>query len=938
MPYAVGSLVRARGREWVVLPGSKENLLLLRPLGGTEDEETGIITSLEAVDPAKFDLPDPSQLGDHNSSRLLRDAVRLGFRSSAGPFRSFGRIAFEPRPYQVVPLIMALRLHPVRMLIADDVGIGKTIEACLIARELIDRGEEDRLAVLCPPHLAEQWQQELREKFHIEAELVLPSTAARLERHCRLGQSLFEFYPFVVVSMDFIKSERRRYEFMNSCPRLVIVDEAHTCAFARQQRGSRHQRHQLVKGLAEDPDRHLILVTATPHSGNEEEFRSLLTLLDPSFTDLPQDLRGAQNEHHRRRLAAHFVQRRRPDLLKYMDTDTPFPVREDKEATYRLGDDYRRLFERVLKYARDTVESTAGGQQHQRVRWWSALALLRALASSPAAAAATLRNRSAVADADTLTDIDNIGCSMVLDQDTDEAGESPDVIPGSDAGEKSVDEQRDRRLLLDLARQADALRGDRDTKLITAVKHIRELLKAKYRPIVFCRFIDTADYLAEELRARLGSGVEVVSVTGTLPPSEREERIIELSCHPQRVLVATDCLSEGINLQDHFDAVVHYDLSWNPTRHEQREGRVDRFGQTSKKVRVLTYYGVDNRIDGIVLDVLLRKHKIIRSSLGISVPVPVDSSRVMEAILEGLLLRGRGTAAGEQLVLFSEQLEATKRRIFTEWENVAERERLSRTLFAQASVRVEEVAREMKEAWAAVGAGVDVERFARDGFRLYNGLVTGEKKVHFDLKEAPQSLVEAVGNRAQFTAQFTMPVPEGVVCLHRTHPVIEGLANHILNGALDPLLGSPARRCGVIRTGQVGRRTTLLLVRLRYHLLTRWEGAEKPLLAEDLITLAFAGPAHSAEWLDSLAVEPLLAAVPEGNIAPEQARSFVRGVIDNFDKLLPHLEDAARRRATELLAAHSRVRSAARLKGVRYRVEPQLPPDIIGIYIYLPKL
>src|SRR5437588_3192644 len=170
-------------------------MLILRPLGGSEDEVTGIFMPLERVDPATFDLPDPAQRGDERSGRLLRDAVRLGFRASAGPFRSFARLGVEPRPYQLVPLLMALSLEPVRLLIADDVGIGKTVEACLVARELIDRGEVERLAVLCPPHLAEQWQAELRAKFHVDAELVLPSTVTRLERDCAVGQSLFEVYP-----------------------------------------------------------------------------------------------------------------------------------------------------------------------------------------------------------------------------------------------------------------------------------------------------------------------------------------------------------------------------------------------------------------------------------------------------------------------------------------------------------------------------------------------------------------------------------------------------------------------------------------------------------------------------------------------------------------------------------------------------------------------
>ena len=141
MTFPVGSLVKARGREWVVLPESADDLLVLRPLGGTDDEIAGVYLPLEKVEPASFALPDPKQIGDYRSARLLRDAIRLGFRSSAGPFRSFGRLAFEPRPYQLVPMLMALKLDPVRMLISDDVGIGKTIEAGLVARELLDRGE-----------------------------------------------------------------------------------------------------------------------------------------------------------------------------------------------------------------------------------------------------------------------------------------------------------------------------------------------------------------------------------------------------------------------------------------------------------------------------------------------------------------------------------------------------------------------------------------------------------------------------------------------------------------------------------------------------------------------------------------------------------------------------------------------------------------------------
>jgi hypothetical protein len=150
------------------------------------------------------------------------------------------------------------------------------------------------------------------------------------------------------------------------------------CAHDTEARTSKHQRHQLLSGLAANPDRHLILVTATPHSGNEGAFRSLLRLLNPGFADLPEDLTGKENEHHRRALAAHLIQRRRGDIKHYLDSDTPFPERDESEPehTYKLSNDYKRLFERALRYAQETVRESDGTLHRKRVRWWSALALL----------------------------------------------------------------------------------------------------------------------------------------------------------------------------------------------------------------------------------------------------------------------------------------------------------------------------------------------------------------------------------------------------------------------------------------------------------------------------------------------------------------------------------------------------------------------------------
>jgi superfamily II DNA or RNA helicase len=947
--FAIGSLIKARDREWVVT-ATEADFLLVRPLNGAVDEETGIYLPLEdpPVVPAVFSLPTPQHLGDHTSARLLREGVRLGFRNSCGPFRSIAQIAVEPRPYQLVPLIMALRLEPIRLLIADDVGVGKTIEACLIARELLDRGEVRRMCVLCPPHLAELWQVELRNKFHIDTELVLSSTVTRLERNCAFGQSLFEVYDRTVVSIDYIKTPRHREEFLRSCPELVIVDEAHGCALpGGGQRGStgRQLRHQLMQHLAEDDRRHLILVTATPHSGDESAFRSLLTLLNRAFANLPEDLSGKENEKVRRELAQYLVQRRRGDLRQYLQTETPFPRRlPDEEVTYQLSGPYRDLFDSVLDYARGVVEGAMGEEKHkQRIRYWSMLALLRALASSPAAAAATLRSRSAVANTANDEEADEVGQRVVLDQEDGESAERIDAVPGSDPGETREDDDPIRRRLRGMANQADELRGDNDNKLKKAVNILTDLLKQGFNVILFCRFIDTANYVAEELPRRLPRNLRdtlVVAVTGTLPPEEREERVNGMADSPRRVLVCTDCLSEGVNLQQMFDAVVHYDLSWNPTRHEQREGRIDRFGQPSTEIKVVTYYGVDTQIDGVVLEVLLRKHEQIRRSLGVSVPMPGNTEQLIQAVMQGWLLRGK--KKDEQRGLFDDILGDEEQTVLHNWDIAGEREKRSRTVFAQEALsnRIDEAVRqELAETRASIGSSADVAWFTRNALNALGGSAQVKNSVlHIDLAGMPKSLQDLLGDPGEFRACFELPAPKGVIHLERTHPFVEKLASHVLGAALDPHGQALACRAGVVATGRVERRTTLLVVRFRFHLLTRYGSEERPLLAEDCQVVGFRGAPDRAEWLPPAEAAALLQAPPEGTFLPDAARNFLQRVIDGFSHLRPHLEQAARQRGDELKAAHERVReAAARVRGMSYRVEPNLPPDVLGIYVYLPK-
>ncbi|HVN96861.1 MAG TPA: helicase-related protein [Syntrophorhabdaceae bacterium] len=934
-----GTLVRSRGREWLVLPESTDEVLMVRPLGGLDEEIVGILPSVEPVESATFPFPSRQDVGDFTLGRLLREAARLSTRAAAGPFRSFARIAVEPRPYQLVPLMMALRLDPIRLLIADDVGIGKTIEAGLIAREMLDRGEIHRLVVLCPPALAEQWQKELEEKFHIEAELVLSSTIQRLERDLPIGVSVFDRHRFVVVSTDFIKSDRRAADFELKCPEFVIVDEAHGCTVAGGVGRGRQQRFDLVRKIAQKPDRHVVLVTATPHSGNELAFRSLLGLLNEEFFDLPTDIGKEERESVRRKLARYLVQRRRADIRHYLETDTSFPTRLDKEETYAFSPEYRQLFDDIFRFAHEFVSDKGTGERHRRVRYWSALALLRCVSSSPAAAAATLRSRAA-ADEASPGEVDDVGRRTVLDQDDVDDVATLDFSPGSDSNE---DSDNVRRKLLAFARRAENLDVGLDNKLKGMAKEVKALIKDGFQPIVFCRFIDTADYVAKHLRGLLPAGVRVESVTGLLPPAEREARIAALvEGNDEYVLVCTDCLSEGVNLQEHFNAVFHYDLCWNPTRHEQREGRVDRFGQEKPQVRVITYYGKDNPIDGVILDVLIRKHKSIKSELGVTVAVPGTSEQIAETLFEGALFREATASNPAQLTFdFFNEIEPRKAAFHAEWENAREKEKASRSRFAQHSLDKDTVAAELRSVRESIGRNEDVARFFRTLLQIAKVPVEdcGQSvKVHLS-DETPRALRQALGREEPFTGRFDLPLQKEEIYLGRTSPIIEGLAGWALDEALDPITRNDNRvasRCGAMSTSAVASRTVILLARFRYHLHVAGTVGET-ILCEETVPLACRGPVSNIEWLSAEESETLLAATPERNLIATAIEQQIDLLFDALGSIQQALEPVAQKRAVAQLEAHERVREASRTKG-RVTVEPVLPVDILGAYVLLPRL
>ena len=646
--YNIGSVVTCRDRQWVVLPSDNSDVIRLRPLSGNEDEVCGVFNKLglEVIESAEFPAPQPEAIQDRQAALLLMDAARLSLRNGAGPFRSLGRLSVYPRPYQMVPLLMALRLATVRLLIADDVGIGKTIEAGLIAREMLDRQEIKRLAVLCPPHLCDQWQKELREKFHIEAVVIRSGTVGKLERSLPVGDHhVFGYYPHIIVSLDYAKSDKRRASFLAHCPDLVIVDEAHTCSRPSGQSASQQQRHQLVNEIATKQEQHLMLLSATPHSGIEESFLSILGLVKQEFATMNLE---HLSEKERINLANHFIQRRRADVKQWLGSETPFPERLSTELSYKLTREYRELFNAVYDFARGLVKGVTDDMSYaqKRGRYWAALALIRCVMSSPAAAVATLSKQVEKREISERLEEEAIDEDLMASYvyDPTEQEQSADAQPTL-AIEQGQQQYRDsdRRKLKAFVQSAEKLYGAKDAKLQQAIATIIKLLEEGHHPIIWCRYIATAQYVAKHLGDVLkqkldkkGDRLRVLAITGEQSEDEREIFLNELASYSQRVLVATDCLSEGVNLQEHFSAVLHYDLPWNPNRLEQREGRVDRYGQKATVVKCALLCGQDNPIDDVVLKVLIRKAVKIHRSLGITVPVPMDNANITERIFNSL--------------------------------------------------------------------------------------------------------------------------------------------------------------------------------------------------------------------------------------------------------------------------------------------------------------
>ncbi len=947
-----GKLVKFRGRRCVVQPSSDSEIILLKPLGGLDDEMISVfepvLQSFDKIEDDEFELPTKTDLDSFLTAKLLYDAARLSFRQVSGPFRCMGKLSFRPRSYQLVPLIMALKQPVTKLLIADDVGIGKTIEAILILRELLERGNIKSFAVLCPPHLCEQWQKELADKLDIDAVIIRSSTVVALERKIVGDDTLnvFNYYLYQVVSIDYVKNGSTKMPaFLKDVPDLVIVDEAHTCTknLDVNKKSQSQQRYELLEKIASSKQQHLVLLTATPHSGKDGEFKSLLGLVNPDFETYNfLDLTASEKQ----KVAARFIQRKRKNIEKWLDEETPFPKRTTEELPYAFSasSDYYKLYQDVLKFARGI--STEGVTENKaRIKYFAALSLLRGVMSSPAAGLEMLQKRkSRLSQQDEVT-ADELRENPIVEKwDEQSDTEQVEIIDRAEL----TDSQRN--VLHRLAQKAAELTNlEKDQKVKRCAEQIKLWINKGQSPIVFCRFIATAHYVAKILKAHLPKDLNVRAITSELSDEERREKIDEMAKSPKRVLVATDCLSEGINLQDKFNAILHYDLPWNPNRLEQREGRVDRYGQPGwidkngnhqNTIDVKVLFGQDNPIDVVVLKIIIEKIQRIQNTSGISIALADDNRSVMDKVLKEVLLnpdKAQNRFAKQIRLDFgaSPKLDELDAEITNEIEAAREKAEKIRSIFAHESIMPEEVKKDLHEVDEAIGDVPTLEAFVIAAAKLLGAnFETIEGGYIFKKMNMDDWMAAALGQGNKIHISFQSPTPQGFRYIGRNHRFVEQLCHRIIANSLDKeRKGNKAARASVFRTDAVNTQTTLIQFRVRN--VIRELSKQHEMVLEEMFLWGYEQTPDGINALEIDRCKQLLLTSNAFDISNQKQEIIFEKELEHFKQLHPAFIKVVEKRADELVNAHTRF--AKYIGAKRFKaVTPVLSPDILGVYVLMP--
>lgn len=577
---------------------------------------------------------------DGHLFRLVAEAHRIRLAHIFDPLLAVHTSLVEPLPHQITAVYeKMLPRQPLRFLLADDPGAGKTIMAGLLIKELLIRGDLQSCLVICPGNLVDQWQDELLEKFHIRFEIL----SRDLVERSPTGNPFVD-YPLLIARLDHLaRNEDLQAKIGAAEWDLVIVDEAHKMSASFYGGELRETKRRKIGRLVGDANRtrHFLLMTATPHNGKEEEFQLFLALLDTDrfegrFRDGvhvvdPSDLM--------RRLV-------KEQLLKF-DGMPLFPERRAYTISYQLSPPEAALYEAVTRYVREEMNRAdrikeAGEGRRGLIVSFALTTLQRRLASSPAAIYQSLKNRrerlerrlkeeqlrkrgqeALLEEAPDIAD--------VTEEDLDEAEDAPEeevtsleekVTEIATAARTIAELQAEIETLKDLENRALQVKlSDRDRKweeLSKVLQNRPEMFDERgrrFKLVIFTEHRATLEYLEAKIRGVLGKGRgAVVTIHGGMGREERK-KMQERFLHEEDVLVlvATDAAGEGINLQ-RAHLMVNYDLPWNPNRIEQRFGRIHRIGQN--EVCHLWNLVAGETREGAVLETLCKKLEAVSNALG----------------------------------------------------------------------------------------------------------------------------------------------------------------------------------------------------------------------------------------------------------------------------------------------------------------------------------
>lgn len=670
-PPEPGQLVEVRRRQWVVADvdrstDSTELAIAQHRLTLTSIDEDSLGEQIDViweVEPGahvieKAGLPTITGVDDTERLEAFLDAVRWGAATNAdrsflqAPFRSGVSI----QDFQLDPLVRAIDMARANLLIADDVGLGKTIEAGLVIQELILRHRARTALVVCPASLQEKWRVEMLEKFGLEFRIVNTEYIRDLRRIRGIHANPWTSFPRLIASVDWLKSGealrmlRDVLPFHASYPRkfdLLIVDEAHNVAPAASGRYAvESQRTRLIRSISPH-FQHRLFLTATPHNGYTESFTSLLELLDDqrfSRNIMPNELQLSQV----------MIRRLKTDLVD-SDGKPIYPKRTLKALTVQFTAEERRIHKLLDQYCASR-ERTAEDSRGIGTRFVNSL-LKKRLFSSPAAFVSTLERHFATLTATAPDDKPGALADRILRKAIQKAEEDyADDTRFEDAQEEAVEEatkrsvpltEDERRMLAALREWAQGASHRPDSKANAIIKWINANLRpdgkwSDRRVILFTEYRTTHQWLHELLASYGFGGERLAIIHGGMAQDDRETVKAAFQTHPResdvRILLATDAAAEGIDLQNYCNALIHVEIPYNPNVMEQRNGRIDRHGQ--KESEVLIWHPVDggdakgDTLGGHKDDIIraLRKLEAMREDMGCVNPVIVPQ---MAGLIEG---------------------------------------------------------------------------------------------------------------------------------------------------------------------------------------------------------------------------------------------------------------------------------------------------------------